>query len=65
MSLETLHIKIGDEVDNSDGPRDEGDVVEFGARPLDHLEKALHHSARDESIAAGFVRGLMEKEITL
>ena len=58
MSLEALHVEIGDEVDDSDGPRDEGDVVEFGAGPLNHLEETLHHSARDKSLAASFVRGL-------
>ena len=39
MGLETLHVKVGDEVDDSDGPGDKSDVVQLGGRPLDDLEE--------------------------
>ena len=51
-----LHVKVGDKVNNPDCSRHEGDVVELRAWPLDDLQQALHHSARDESLTSGLVR---------
>ena len=39
VDLETLHVKIGDEVDHAHCPGHEGDVVKFRRGPLDHLQQ--------------------------
>lgn len=38
------------------------DVFDFTTRPLDHFQQALHHVARDESLAAWLVTGQVVQE---
>ena len=39
VDLETLHVKVGDEVDHAHCPGHEGDVVQLRRGPLDHLDQ--------------------------
>ena len=39
VDLETLHVKVGDEVDHAHCPGHEGDVVQLRRGPLDHLKQ--------------------------
>ena len=47
VGLEALHVEVRDEVDDTHRPRDKCDVIKLRARPLDHLQQALHHAAGD------------------
>ena len=38
MRLETLHVQIGNEVDDTNGASDKSNVIQFGAGPLDHFK---------------------------